>query len=150
MAGTKFDLGTAVERGDAPGAFRAHIGEEWNCPIVPHGGLVTATTLRAMIAELDDPGQTLRSVTTVFAAQVQAGPVDIDVNVLRRGRSVSQVQRDRANAGRRRRPRDRSRCSAARVTASRSPTRRHPSSRHRTTARRFATRYPKGWCGTCT
>jgi acyl-CoA thioesterase len=92
MAGTKFELGTAVERrGDVPGAYRAFIGEEWNCPVVPHGGLVTATTVRAMIEELAEPDQTLRSVTTVFAAQVQAGPVDVDVTLLRRGRSVSQV-----------------------------------------------------------
>jgi acyl-CoA thioesterase len=92
MAPTKFELGTAVEpRGDT-GAYRARIGDEWNCPIVPHGGLVTATTVRAMTAELAQPDQTLRSVTTVFAAQVTAGPVDIDVRVLRRGRSISQVR----------------------------------------------------------
>ena len=92
MAGTKFELGTAVERrGSEPGAYRAMVGEEWNCPIVPHGGLMTATTVRAMTAELDDPELTLRSVTTVFAAQVQAGEVEIDVQLLRRGRSVSQL-----------------------------------------------------------
>jgi acyl-CoA thioesterase len=92
MSGTKFEQGTAVEqRGNGGGAYRADVGEEWNCPIVPHGGLMTATTLRAMVAELAEPAQTLRSVTTVFAAQVQAGPVDIDVTVLRRGRSVSQL-----------------------------------------------------------
>ena len=92
MAGTKFEQGTAVERrGPAKGAYRADIGEEWNCPIVPHGGLVTATTVRAMIEMLGDADQTLRSVTTVFAAQVQPGPVEIDVTVLRRGRSISQL-----------------------------------------------------------
>ena len=88
-----FERGTAVDRrdGQGDGAFRAFVGEEWNCPIVPHGGLMTATTVRAMTAALDQPDQSLRSVTTVFAAQVQAGPVDIDVDVLRRGRSISQV-----------------------------------------------------------
>ena len=92
MAGTKFEQGTAVERRrEAAGAYRADIGDEWSCPVVPHGGLVTATTVRAMTAELERPGQTLRSVTTVFAAQVLPGPVDIDVTVLRRGRSISQV-----------------------------------------------------------
>ena len=90
MDGTKFEQGTAVEaRGD--GVYAAHIGEEWNCPVVPHGGLVTATTLRAMTAELAEPDQVLRSVTTVFAAQVLPGPVEIDVTVLRRGRSISQL-----------------------------------------------------------
>ena len=69
VAGTKFERGTAVTR-DAGGAYRAFIGEEWNCPVVPHGGLVTAAVVRAMTDALDDPEQTLRSVTTVFAAQV--------------------------------------------------------------------------------
>ncbi len=92
MAGTKFEQGTAVTpRHGGNGAYRAVIGAEWNCPIVPHGGLVTATALRAMTAELADPEQPLRSVTTVFAAQVLPGPVDIDVTVLRRGRSISQL-----------------------------------------------------------
>ncbi len=90
MDATKFAQGTAVElRGD--GAYGAFIGDEWNCPIVPHGGLVTATVVRAMTAELGETDQTLRSVTTVFAAQVMPGPVEIDVTVLRRGRSVSQL-----------------------------------------------------------
>ena len=92
VAGTKFDEGSAISpQTDTAGRYRAFIGDEWNCPIVPHGGFVTATTLRAMIAELGQPEQTLRSVTTVFAAQVLPGPVDVDVTVLRRGRSISQV-----------------------------------------------------------
>jgi acyl-CoA thioesterase len=89
MAGTMFERGTAVEpRFD--GSYVAHIGEEWNCPVVPHGGLVTATAIRAMAAEIGDPEQALRSVTTVFAAQVLPGDVEIDVTVLRRGRSLTQ------------------------------------------------------------
>jgi acyl-CoA thioesterase len=99
MAATKFELGTAVERGAADGAYTACFGEEWNCPIVPHGGLVTAAALRAMAAELGDPAQTLRSVTTVFAAQVKPGPVEIEVNVLRRGRSITQLAATVHNPG---------------------------------------------------
>jgi len=91
MDRTIFERGTSVARRDGSGAFRAYIGEEWTCPSVPHGGLVTATSLRAMAAELDRPDQTLRSVTTVFAAPVLAGEVEIDVDVLRCGRSVSQI-----------------------------------------------------------
>jgi len=90
MAGTMFERGTAVEP-RLDGAYVAHIGEEWNCPIVPHGGLVTAAALRAMAEEIGDPEQSLRSVSTVFAAQVQAGDVEIDVSVLRRGRSLTQL-----------------------------------------------------------
>ena len=74
-----------------PGRYRTEIDEAWNCPLVPHGGLVTAVATRAMTNELDHPDQTLRSVTTVFAAQVRPGPVEVDVGVLRRGRSMSQA-----------------------------------------------------------
>ena len=71
--------------------YRTHVSDIWNCPIVPHGGLVTAVATRAMQLELDDPAQRLRTVTSVFADAVQAGPVEIDVTVLRRGRSISQL-----------------------------------------------------------
>jgi acyl-CoA thioesterase len=58
---------------------------------VPHGGFVTATTARAMTAELDDPTQRLRTITSVFAAPVAHGEVEIDVTVARRGRTMSQL-----------------------------------------------------------
>lgn len=76
---------------DHPGRYLVDIDAGWNCPIVPHGGLVTALAARAMALELDEPAQRLRSVTVVFADQVPAGPVTIDVTVLRRGRSMSQA-----------------------------------------------------------
>jgi acyl-CoA thioesterase len=81
------------------GHYRASFGEEWNCPMVPHGGLVTATSARAMNAELDDPTQRLRTLTTVYAAQVQSGAVDIDVSLLRKGRSMSQLSATVRNPG---------------------------------------------------
>ena len=64
---------------------------DWCAPMLPQGGVVAAVALRAMRAELDVPEQRLRSVTAVFAAQVRTGPVEIDVAVLRRGRSMSQL-----------------------------------------------------------
>src|SRR5215471_5967077 len=86
-----FSLGTRVEPvGD--GRFRADLGEHWNCPIVPQGGIVAATAARAMTAALDDETQRLRSLNAVFAAPVQPGPVDIEVTVLRRGRTMSQMR----------------------------------------------------------
>ena len=93
-----FERGTAVEPRPG-GGFVAHIGEEWNCPVVPHGGLVTAAALRAMAAEVGDPEQSLRSVTSVFAAPVQPGAVEIDVSVLRRGRSLTQFAATVRNPG---------------------------------------------------
>jgi acyl-CoA thioesterase len=93
-----FSRGTAVEpAGD--GRFVADIGEHWNCPIVPQGGIVAATAGRAMGAALDDPAQKLRSINGVFAGRVGHGPVEIEVEVLRRGRSMSQVRAALRNPG---------------------------------------------------
>lgn len=83
---------------DRDGArYRTAVSDIWNCPIVPHGGLATAVAARAMERELDDPAQRLRTITTVFAGAVQAGPVEIDVSLLRRGRSISQVSTTMCN-----------------------------------------------------
>jgi acyl-CoA thioesterase len=88
--GSRFSRDTIVEpRGG--GRYRASLNEDWGAPLRPQGGFVTVVALRAMQAELDDPTQRLRSVTTVFAAQVRPGPVEIDVGLLRRGRSMSQL-----------------------------------------------------------
>jgi len=74
-----------------PGRYNAFVDSEWNCPLVPHGGLVTAVACQAMGLELANPTQRLRSVTAVFAGPVQPGDVEVDVMVLRRGRSMSQL-----------------------------------------------------------
>lgn len=77
--------------GDTPGRYLVDVDTRWNCPVVPQGGLMAALAAQAMAAELDHPDQRLRTLTTVFAAQVPAGPVTIDVSVLRRGRTMSQT-----------------------------------------------------------
>lgn len=59
--------------------------------VVPQGGIVAAIAGAAMSRTLDDPGQQLRTFTAVFAGQVALGPVVVDVNVVRRGRSMSQL-----------------------------------------------------------
>jgi len=76
----------------APGRYAASFSHDWSGPRAPQGGLVAATTLRAMQAALGETDHRLRTSTTVFASTVPAGPVEIEVDVLRRGRSVSQVQ----------------------------------------------------------
>jgi acyl-CoA thioesterase len=90
---------TVVPDGSRPGRWRAELSADWAAPERPQGGLVTALALRAMLAELSAPEQRLRSVTTVFAAPVAAGLVEIDVAVLRRGRSLSQVTAVLRNLG---------------------------------------------------
>lgn len=96
--GNPFRDGTAVDAvGD--GRYRGAIDEVWNLRPLPQGGIVTAIALRAMAAELADPSQPLRVAHTTFAAQVASGPVDVDVEVLRRGRSMSHLRAEVRNPG---------------------------------------------------
>jgi acyl-CoA thioesterase len=83
---------TVVASTDVPGRYDAHFGADWWGPRAPQGGIVAATTLRAMTAALGHGAHRLRTSTTVFANTLPAGRVAIDVEVLRSGRSVSQVQ----------------------------------------------------------
>ncbi len=75
-----------------PGHFTAELAPRWMLVVVPQGGAVAVLAARAMAAHLDVPEQRLRSLTSVFAGQVALGPVEIEVTVLRRGRSMSQLQ----------------------------------------------------------
>ncbi|HEX2039977.1 MAG TPA: thioesterase family protein [Acidimicrobiales bacterium] len=97
--GTRFEQQMLLEADERPGRYRVDVDEAWNCPIVPHGGLVTAIAAKAMATELDAPEQPLRSITSVFAAQVKPGPATIDVTVMRRGRSISQLTATVRNDG---------------------------------------------------
>ncbi len=90
---------TRVRRGSEPGRDDATIAERWNLRPLPQGGVVTALALRAMADALDDPTQQLRTLHTTFAAQVASGPVEIDVEVLRRGRSMSHLRAEVRNPG---------------------------------------------------
>lgn len=85
--------------GERPGRYLVDVDPRWNCPIVPQGGMMTALAAGAMGAEIGDPTQRLRTITTVFAAQVPAGPVTIDVTVLRRGRRATQAIATTCGAG---------------------------------------------------
>lgn len=79
--------------------FRATISRQWIVATVPQGGFVTALAARAMATVVDDPAQALRSVTSVFAGPVVDGPVEIDVRVLRRGRTLTQCLATITNPG---------------------------------------------------
>src|SRR4030095_3418962 len=81
-----FTRDTAVDR-VGPGRYGATLRDEWSL-VHPQGGIVAVVGARALPAELYLPTQRLRSLTTVFAAQVRSGPVEIDVTVLRGGRSM--------------------------------------------------------------
>jgi acyl-CoA thioesterase len=82
-----------------PGRFSAVLADRWMLFLVPQGGAVAALAVRAMAATLDDPRQSLRSLSAVFAGRVAAGPVEIDVSLVRRGRSMSQLTATVRNPG---------------------------------------------------
>ena len=83
----------------ADGRYRADIDDAWTLRPLPHGGFVTVLALRAMTDALDHAEQQLRTLHTTFVAPVTEGPVDIEVEVLRRGRSMSQVRAEVRNPG---------------------------------------------------
>ena len=84
------------------GRYEGSIDAAWNLNPLPQGGVVTAAALRAMAHLLDDPTQELRTLHSTFVSQVTHGPITIDVELLRRGRSMSQLRADVANRGGRR------------------------------------------------
>jgi len=96
--GNPFSDETSVTR-LAPNRYAATVHDVWNLAVVPQGGIVTAIALRAMSDALDHPDQTLRTLHTAFVAQVASGPVTIDVELLRQGRSMSHVRAELMNTG---------------------------------------------------
>ncbi|HWE54052.1 MAG TPA: thioesterase family protein [Acidimicrobiales bacterium] len=74
------------------GRYRVELDPAWDLAQVPQGGIVTAIAVRAMQLALEDPGQRLRTLHAMFAAQVPHGPLEIDVEILRRGRSMSHAR----------------------------------------------------------
>ena len=81
------------------GRYRATLDHNWDLVPLPQGGIIVSFGLRAAAAEVADPAQELRTCTTVFAGQVSAGDLEIDVDVLRQGRSATQVSVSVRNVG---------------------------------------------------
>ncbi|HET6916425.1 MAG TPA: thioesterase family protein [Acidimicrobiales bacterium] len=81
------------------GRYRASLSHDWDLVPLPQGGIVASFALRAAAAEVHDESQQLRTCTTVFAGQVSAGDLEVDIQVLRRGRSATQLSATVRNAG---------------------------------------------------
>jgi acyl-CoA thioesterase len=88
---------TAVE--GQPGRFTGTITDRGMLVVVPQGGAAAVLAARAMAATLGRDDQALRAFSAVFAGQVAGGPVEIDVTVLRAGRSMSQLSATVRNPG---------------------------------------------------
>ena len=95
-----FTTATSLRRDHGvAGRFLGRIDDCWQLAVVPQGGIVAAVAARAMADELAAPSQPLRSLTVVFAGQVAVGPIEVEVTVLRRGRSLSQATATVRNPG---------------------------------------------------
>jgi acyl-CoA thioesterase len=55
----------------------------------PNGGYVAAVVLRALMAEVGDPGRSPRSMTVHYLAPPAEGPVEVQVTIERSGRSLT-------------------------------------------------------------
>lgn len=80
--------------------YQADVGDAWNAPTYPCGGVVSAIALRAMEAALDDPTQRLRSFATMFVSTVEPGTIAVDVERLRIGKRMSHLRADARTPGR--------------------------------------------------
>src|SRR3984957_7489318 len=97
MPGT-FAEDIVVER-VSDGRYVAALDHSWDLVPLPQGGIVASFAPRASAQEVGDPTQVLRTCTAVFAGQVAAGELDVDVTILRRGRSATQVTATVRNRG---------------------------------------------------
>jgi acyl-CoA thioesterase len=96
---TKFERDTSVARTDG-GGFEAGVDDAWWIALGPNGGYLAAIVIRALISAVGDEARKPRSLTIHYTAAPEAGPVRIETNVEREGRSLSTVtarmhQRDR-------------------------------------------------------
>jgi acyl-CoA thioesterase len=83
---SEFDADTAVTR-LVEGAYAAELTDRWGIGNVPNGGYAMAIAVRALLAGLDRPDPL--SVTAHFLRPTEPGPADLDVEVVRSGRSAS-------------------------------------------------------------
>ncbi len=78
--------------------YQAHLPDSWDY-LFPSGGVVHTAALRAAVAELGDESLALCSTTATFCSPVAAGPLELVVQVLRRGVATAQLSIDVRNPG---------------------------------------------------
>jgi acyl-CoA thioesterase len=87
-----FDRDTAVMLQDSTAQtrrFTAEVADGWRAGRGPHGGYLAAMLLRALVATVDEPARSPRSLTVHYPRAPEAGPVTIATTVERAGRSLS-------------------------------------------------------------
>lgn len=91
-APSDLSVDTAVERVDkAPGRYVARLSDQWNY-LLPSGGVLLTTGLRAIEAELRRSDLHVLSATAMFCSPVPHGLLDAHVTVLRSGENAAQAR----------------------------------------------------------
>lgn len=83
---------------DVPGRYTVDLATSWNIFFV-FGGMTMALALRAVERELGDAQLTPLTANALYVSAVTAGPIEIEVEVLRRGRAAAQVVARLRNVG---------------------------------------------------
>ena len=92
-------LDTTVTRvPEFPQRYRAELPDSWSWRL-PSGGVLMTVGLRAIREAIGDPSFSPISATTTFCQPVPAGIIDIDVEVLRRGKAAAQLRASLRAAG---------------------------------------------------
>jgi Acyl-CoA thioesterase N-terminal domain/Acyl-CoA thioesterase C-terminal domain len=85
---TIFDKTTTLQvDADNPHRFGIELDPLWSSLIGMHGGYLVAVAVKAAQAIIGD--RPIRTVTTSFLRPGQAGPAEVDVELVRRGRSIT-------------------------------------------------------------
>jgi acyl-CoA thioesterase len=88
------DLAADITPVRAPGdahRYTVSLPRHWDF-LYPSGGVVTAAALRAAEHAIGDPSFRLISTSTIFCDPIQAGELEIDIEILRTGKAVVQVR----------------------------------------------------------
>lgn len=82
-----FDAAVAVKPA-GQGRYDAELRPEFNGPVAPNGGVLAATMLRAAQAELGPEAPAPRTLAAQYLEAPRAGPANLRVETLRRGKRV--------------------------------------------------------------
>lgn len=91
-----FDRATSLR--DGPGVWHADVAEGWDIFGISNGGYLMAIATRAMEAESN--GRVLISATGTYVNSATPGPIDIEVDRLKEGRSLSTLRATLSRDGR--------------------------------------------------
>ncbi len=87
-----FEHATGIEQ-TGEGSYVAQIDAGWSTPIAANGGYLAAILVRAIQAHADPAGERqLRSLTCHFLRPVPSGSMEVEVELVRVGRRVSNVR----------------------------------------------------------